>query len=91
VTVIAVVAALMYLRIRSEVIDALGYQAGLTTLVIPLAVAVVSAVANYLVILIHAFDGSDEVHRLNKLAAATRRLTRKAHRLRRRATEQAYR
>jgi hypothetical protein len=91
VTVIAVLAALMYLRIRSEVIDALGSQAGLTTLVIPVAVAVVSAVANYLVILIHAFDGSDEVHRLNKLAAATRRLTRRAHRLRRRAREQAYR
>jgi hypothetical protein len=91
VTVIAVLAALMYLRIRSEVIDALGPQAGLTTPVIPLAVALVNAVANYLVVLIHAFDGSDEVHRLNKLAAATRRLTRKAHRLRRRATEQAYR
>jgi hypothetical protein len=90
-TVIAVLAALMYLRIRSEVIDALGAQAGLTTLVIPLAVAVVSAVANYVVVLIHAFDGSNEVHRLNKLAAATSRLTRRAHRLRRRATEQAYR
>ena len=90
-TVITVLAALMYLRIRSEVIDALGPQAGVTALVIPLAVAVVSAVANYLVVLIHAFDGSDEVHRLNKLATATRRLARKAHRLRKRAAEQAYR
>jgi hypothetical protein len=90
-TVIAVLAALMYLRIRSEVIGALGPQTGMTALVIPLAVAVVSAVANYLVILIHAFDGSDEVHRLNKLATATRRLARRAHRLRKRAAEQAYR
>ena len=90
-TLITVLAALMYLRIRSEVIDALGPQAGVTALVIPLAVAAVSAVANCLVILIHAFDGSDEVHRLNKLAAATRRLARKAHRLRRRAAEQTYR
>ena len=90
-TVITVLAALMFLRIRSEVIDALGPQAGVTTLVIPLAVAVVNAVANYLVVLIHAFDGSDEVHRLNKLATATRRLARKAHRVRKRAAEQAYR
>jgi hypothetical protein len=86
-----VLAALMFLRIRSEVIDALGPQAGATASVVPLAVAVVSAVANYLVVLIHAFDGSDEVHRLNKLATATRRMTRKTHRLRRRAAEQAYR
>jgi hypothetical protein len=87
--VITVVAALMFLRIRSEVINALGPQAGVTALVIPLAVAVVSAVANYLVILIHALDGSDEVSRLEKLAAATRRPVRKAHRLRKRAARQA--
>jgi hypothetical protein len=89
--VITVLATLMFLRIRSEVIAALGSQAGVTALVIPLAVAVVSAVANYLVVLIHAFDGSDEVHRLNKLATATRRLSRRVHRLRKRAAEQAYR
>jgi hypothetical protein len=89
--VITVLAALMYLRIRSEVIDALGQQAGVTSLVIPLAVAVVSAVANYLVVLIHALDGSDEVARLDKLAAATRRPARKAHRLRRRAAQQVHR
>jgi hypothetical protein len=89
--VITVLAALMYLRIRSEVINALRDQAEVTALVIPLAVAVVSAVANYLVVLIHALDGSDDVARLDKLAAATRRPTRKAHRLRRRATQQAHR
>jgi hypothetical protein len=86
VTVVAVVAALMYLRIRSEVVDALGPQAGGMALGIPLAVAVVSAVANYLVVLIHALDGSDEVARLDKLAAATRRPARKAQRLRRLAS-----
>ena len=90
IAVITVLAALMYLRIHSEVIDALGYQAGVTALVIPLAVGVVSAVANYLVVLIHALDGSDEVARLDKLAAATRRPTRKAHRLRGRAARQAH-
>ena len=70
---------------------ALGPQAGVTALAIPLAVAVVSAVANYLVVLIHTFDGSDEVHRLDKLASAARRLARKAHRLRRQAALQAHR
>jgi hypothetical protein len=91
IAVIIVLAALMYLRIHSEVINALGPQAGATTLVIPLAVAVVSAVANYLVVLIHALDGSDEAARLDRLAAATRRPARKAHRLRRRAAHQAHR
>jgi hypothetical protein len=87
--VIAVLAGLMYIRIHSEVIDALGLRAGATTLVIPLAVGIVSAVANFLVVLIHALDGSDEVSRLNRLAAACRRPARKAHRLRRRAAQQA--
>lgn len=91
ITVITVLAALMYLRINSEVINALGPQARVTAVIIPLAVAVVSAVANYLVVLIHALDGSDEVARLDKLAAATRRPARKAGRLRRRATQQAHR
>jgi hypothetical protein len=88
--VITVIAVLMYLRIRSEVVDALGPQAGVNALVIPLAVAVVSAIANYLVVLIHALDGSDEVARLDKLAAATRRRASKASRLRRRAARQAH-
>jgi hypothetical protein len=88
-TVITVIAVLMYLRIRSEVMDALGPSAGVSALVIPLAVAVVSAAANYLVVLVHALDGSDEVARLDRLAAAIRRPARKAQRLRRRATQQA--
>ena len=71
--VITVLAALMYLRIRSGVLDALGPQAGVAALVIPMAVAVVSAIANFLVVLIHALDGSDEVARVDNLAAATRR------------------
>jgi hypothetical protein len=88
-TVITVLGALMFVRIRSEVLDALGARAGVTALVIPLAVAVVSAAANFLVVLIHMLDGSTEVARLDKLAAATRRQTRKAHRLRRQAARQA--
>jgi hypothetical protein len=89
-TVITVLGALMFVRIRSEVLDALGARAGVTALVIPLAVAVVSAAANFLVVLIHMLDGSTEVARLDKLAVATRRQARKAHRLRRQAARQAH-
>jgi hypothetical protein len=85
--VIGVLALLMYLRIHSEVIGALGFRAGVNALIIPVAVAVVSAVANYLVVVIHALDGSDEVARLDRLAAASQRLSRRAHRLRRRAVQ----
>jgi hypothetical protein len=85
-TVTGVLATLMFVRIRGEVINALGTRAGATALIIPLAVGVVSAVANLLVVLIHALDGSDEVERLNRLAAASRRPARKAYRLRRQAS-----
>ena len=54
---------------------------------IPLAVAVVSTIGNIFVVLIHALDGSDEVARLEELAAATRRPVRKAEWLRRRAAQ----
>jgi hypothetical protein len=89
--VVAVLAALMYVRIHSEVLIAAPSGAGLTALGIPLAVAVVSAVANLLVVLIHTLDGSDEVARLDALAAATRRPSRQADRLRQRAAQQAHR
>jgi hypothetical protein len=89
--VIAVLATLMFVRMRTEVIDAVGPQPGLIALVIPLAVAVVSAVANFLVIEVHAHDGSDETARMDELAKATRRVVRRAHRLRERAAHQANR
>jgi hypothetical protein len=89
--VIAVLAVLMYVRMHSEVLGALGGNAGDSALVVPLSVAVVSAVANFLIVLIHTFDGSDETTRLDKLAAATRRPARKAQELRRRAAQQAHR
>lgn len=88
VGVIAVLATLMYLRLRAEVLDALGGQAQTTALVIAVAVAVVNAVANSLVIGIHALDGSDQTHRLDKLSAAVREPVAKANRLREQAAKQ---
>jgi hypothetical protein len=85
IVVIAVLATLMFLRIRTEVFDALGGQAQVTAGVIAVAVAVVSSAANFLVIAVHALDGSDQVARLDRLSASVRRPVTKAHRLREQA------
>ncbi|HZC40274.1 MAG TPA: hypothetical protein VE343_06335 [Streptosporangiaceae bacterium] len=89
--VIAVLALLMFVRMRSEVLGALGESAGTTALVIPLSLATVSAAANYLVILVHAFDGSDQTARLHRLSAAARRPLARAHRMRERAARHSSR
>jgi hypothetical protein len=91
IVVIAILAALMFLRMRTEVLYALGSQAQLTALTIATAIAVVSAVANFLVIAVHGFDGSDQVARLDKLSAAIRRHVTRAHRMREQAARQVRR
>jgi hypothetical protein len=88
---IIVLALLMFIRMRTEVLNALGAQAGVTALVIPLSLAIVSAMANYLVIAIHALDGSDQAARLNKLSAAARRSLTKAQRMREQAATHPHR
>ncbi len=87
--VIAVIAALMFLRMRTEVLYALGTQAQLTALVIGIALAVVSMAANLLVIAIHAADGSRETADLDRQSAAIRRLYAKAERMRAQAAQAA--
>ncbi len=54
----AVLAALMYFRMHAEVINALGPSAGTTAIIIGLALATVSVLANTMVIGVHALDGS---------------------------------
>ena len=75
----------MFLRIRTEVLYALGTQAQVTALVIAVAVAVVNAAANFLVIAIHALDGSDQTTRLDRLSDAIRRRLAEVHQLREQA------
>jgi hypothetical protein len=82
---IAVLATLMFIRMQAEVLGALGPHAWTTALVIALALAVVSALANFLVVAIHALDGSHEVARLNALSAALAGPLGKAHQLDERA------
>jgi hypothetical protein len=80
--VILVIAALMFLRMHAEVLGALGPQGSVVALVIAAALAVVSGAANFLVIAIHALNGSDQVARLENLSAAAHRSYAKAQRMR---------
>jgi hypothetical protein len=77
----AVIAALMFVRMRTEVLYALGPQGWVTALVIAVVLAVVSLLANFLVVAIHALNGSDEVARLEAASAATRGPLSRAHRM----------
>jgi hypothetical protein len=82
----AVLAALMYIRMRAEVIDSLGPAGSGTAFVVGTALAVVSVLANFLVIAIHAHDGSDDVDRLKGLSAAASRQVARAQRMQAKAT-----
>lgn len=88
VAVIAVLAVLMFTRIRTEVLYALGNQAQFTALVLAVAVGVVDAAANFLVISVHALDGSDETAYVDNLSAAVRDPLNKLHKLRTKAAKQ---
>jgi uncharacterized membrane protein len=66
----AVLAALMFTRMHAEVIDALGPGAGGTAIIIGLTLAVISILANTLVVAVHALDGSAEADRLDALGGA---------------------
>lgn len=88
---IAVIAALMFIRMRTEVSYALGPQGGATVLVIALVLAIVSILANFLVVAIHALDGSNQVARLNSLSAATSAPLSRAQRMQEKAALIPYR
>jgi hypothetical protein len=66
----AVLAALMFARMHAEVIDALGPGADGTAIIIGLTLAVISVLANTLVVAVHALDGSTEADRLDALGGA---------------------
>lgn len=87
--VIVVIAMLMFLRMHTEVLDALGPQAIVTATAIAVAIAAVNAAANLLVIGIQALDGSDQVARLERLSAAARKPYAKAHGMREKAARHA--
>jgi hypothetical protein len=65
-----ILAALMFLRMRTEVTQTLGAHSGTTATILGLTLALVSILANTLVIAVHALDGSPEAHRLDLLGQA---------------------
>jgi hypothetical protein len=87
VIAIAVLSVLMFTRMRIEVLYALGPHAWATAMLIALTLAVVSALANFLVMTVHALDGSDEVARLEALSHAVSRPLGKAHKIQNRVQE----
>ncbi|MGH3156010.1 MAG: hypothetical protein ACRDNF_05485, partial [Streptosporangiaceae bacterium] len=82
---IVLLAVLMFVRMRSETLQALGAQSGATALVIAAALAAVSVLANVLVIAVHASDGSEETDRLDALSTAAGRALAREDRMRRHA------
>ncbi len=82
---IAVLGLLMFSRMWSEVLIALGNGATTTAISVAAAVTSVSVLANMMVISVHALDGSEETDQLKAFGAAVRRPLVRADRMRRRA------
>ena len=80
-----VLGLLMFARMRSEVLMALGHGANATAITVAAALTTVSILANIMVISVHALDGSDETDRLRQLAAALSRSQARADRMHRKA------
>ncbi len=70
IVTVMVLAPLMFIRMRTEVLDDLGPQAQGTAIVVGLALAVVSILAIFVTIAVHALDGSPETDRLEALGNA---------------------
>ena len=85
VAVALAVAALMYVRILTEVVSALGDTGRGIADALAGAFAVVSLVANVTVIAVHALDGSPLSHRAHHLSRRLSRRVQRAQSLRRRA------
>lgn len=70
VVIVTVVAPFMFIRMRSEVLDDLGQKAQGTAIIVGLVLALVSVLAVYVTIAVHALDGSPETQRLDDLGKA---------------------
>jgi len=80
---IAVLGFLVFSRMWSEVLIALGNGATTTAISMAAAVTAVSVLANVMVISVHALDGSKETDQLHAFGAAVRRPLARADRMRR--------
>ena len=84
---IGVLGLLMFSRMWSEVLIALGNGATTTAISVAAAVTAVSVLANMMVISVHALDGSKETDELDAFGAAVRRPLVRRDRMRRRAAQ----
>ncbi len=84
---IGVLGLLMFSRMWSEVLTALGNGATTTAISVAAAVTTVSVLANMMVIAVHALDGSKETDELGAFGAAVRRPLARTDRMRRRAAQ----
>jgi hypothetical protein len=80
-----ILAALMFVRMRTEVSQTLGSHSGTTAFILGLTLALVSVLANTLVIAVHALDGSPEADRLDALGQAVAPALQAQHHLREQA------
>ena len=78
---VAVLALLMFVRMRAEVVSALGGGHGVAAAVIALTLAVVSVLANTMVVVVHALDGSESTARVDGLGKAVRHPLGQQHQL----------
>jgi hypothetical protein len=81
---IGILGLLMFSRMWSEVLIALGNGATTTAISVASAVTAVSVLANVMVISVHALDGSEETDQLDAFGAAVRRPLIRTDRMRRR-------
>lgn len=70
IVTVTVLAPLMFIRMRTEVLNDLGSQAQGTAIVVGLTLAVVSILAVFVTVAVHALDGSPETDRLDALGKA---------------------
>jgi hypothetical protein len=82
---IILLALLMFVRMRSEVLLALGPGSDVTAIVVAGGLAGVSILANILVVCVHALNGSEETDRLEALGSAVSAALAREDRMRRRA------
>jgi hypothetical protein len=88
---VLVLGLLMFSRMWSEVLIALGNGATTTAMSVAAAVTAVSVLANVMVISVHALDGSEETDQLDAFGAAVRRPLIRADRMRRHVVHLDYR
>ena len=88
---IIILGLLMFSRMWSEVLLALGNGAKATAISVAAAVTAVSVLANLMVIAVHALDGSEETDRLAAFGAALRRPLTRRDRMQRRASRLEHR